>query len=432
MDVVGQRTGGGVTTDLADGFHDLEPETRREQRLLLGSWRPLALLWSGLIFVLGVTAMVLQVLGPPDGPARPMPIAQTAPPTPSAAAAERPAEKQPENPGPSSTSSTAMALPSVTPAPAVERSAAPVLPPVSVVLPAALPTPRPPGSVAPPDPALLQPSKLYPGGQIPRIGADRNVSFKAYASPFNAQDPRPKVALLVAGFGMNEADSLAAIEALPAAVSIGVSPYSFKPDRLLSAARDRGHEYLLSLPMEPIGYPLNDPGDHALLTGASAATNAQQLEWSLTRFAGYVGATGALGDLRGERFGAAIDQMAPVLDRLADLGLLYVDPRPNGPHLSGTPAQRGVGRAVDVVIDDPPGRDEIDRKLAALEQMARDHAGAIGLAGRPSPVTIGRIAAWVAALPSRGLALAPVSVVVQMPRPVISTTSAAVRTNLFK
>lgn len=421
-----------MTTDLADGFHDLETETPREQRSLLGSWRPLALLWSGLIFVLGVVAMVLQVMGPPEAPSRPKPLAQATLPASSPTSQEQPAEKQPETSSPSAAPRTAMATASEPPASTGERSATPVLPPVSVVLPASLPSPRLPGSVAPPDPALLQPSKLYPGGQIPRIGTDRNVSFKAYASPFNAADPRPKVALLVAGFGMNEADSLAAVEALPAAVSIAVSPYSFKPDRLLATARERGHEYLLSLPMEPIGYPLNDPGDHALLTGASAATNAQQLEWSLTRFAGYVGATGALGDLRGERFGAAIDQMAPVLDRLADLGLLYVDPRPNGPHLSGTPAQRGVGRAVDVVIDDPPGREEIDRKLAALEQMARDHAGAIGLAGRPSPVTIGRIAAWAAALPSHGVTLAPVSAVVQMPRPVISTSAVAVRTNLFK
>jgi polysaccharide deacetylase 2 family uncharacterized protein YibQ len=182
--------------------------------------------------------------------------------------------------------------------------------------------------------------------------------------------------------------------------------------------------------MEPIGYPLNDPGDRALLTGASESTNAQRLDWALTRITGYVGATGALGELRGERFGAAIDQMAPVLDRVADLGLLYVDPRPNVQHLTGTPAQRGVGRAVDIVLDDPPGRDAVDRKLAMLEQLARDNTGAIALAGRPTPVTIGRISAWAATLPSRGLALAPVSVVVQMPKPAMPTSTVAVRTNL--
>ncbi len=314
----------------------------------------------------------------------------------------------------------------------MDPGAGPVLPPVAVVLPSDLPTARLPGSVAPPDPALLQPSKLFPGAKLPRIGPNRMLPLKAYASPFNMNDPRPRVAILMAGIGMNEAESLAAIDALPPQVSLAVSPYSFKPDRVLTAARNAGHEYLVSLPMEPIGYPLNDPGDQALLTGASEATNALHLDWALTRITGYVGATGALGDLRGERFGAAIDQMAPVLDHLADLGLLYVDPRPGLQHLTGSPAQRGIGRAVDVVLDDPPGREAVDRQLALLDQMARDHGGAIGLAGRPSPVTIGRIAAWAATLPARGLALAPVSVVVQMPQPRLPTSTVAVRTNLFK
>ncbi len=183
--------------------------------------------------------------------------------------------------------------------------------------------------------------------------------------------------------------------------------------------------------MEPQGYPLNDPGNRALLTGASPAANAQRLEWALTRFAGYVGATGALGELRGERF-AATDQMAPLLGLLADRGLLYVDPRPNLPRPPGLPAPRGAGRAVDIVLDDPPGRQEIDRHLAQLEQLARDRGAAIGLAGRPSPLNVDRIAVWASALATHGLALAPVSVVVQMPQATSVSFSSSARTDLLR
>ena len=56
--------------------------------------------------------------------------------------------------------------------------------------------------------------------------------------------------------------------------------------------------------------------------------NRQRLEWALSRMAGYVGATGALGTTRGERFAALPDQMNPVLTELAKRGLLYVDSRP--------------------------------------------------------------------------------------------------------
>jgi polysaccharide deacetylase 2 family uncharacterized protein YibQ len=300
---------------------------------------------------------------------------------------------------------------------------APVVPP----LPA---SPRPPGSIAPPDPLLLEASQLYPGGRLPRLGPDRRSSIQAYAADFpQASDPRPRVGILVSGLGMNEADSLAAVELLPPMVSLAISPYAGRPDRVIDEARARGHEFMVSIPMEPQGFPLNDPGNRALLTGATLATNAQRLEWSLTRFAGYVGATGALGDLRGERFAASPDQMAPMLDTLADRGLLYIDPRPNVTRLAGAPTQRGTIRAVDLVLDDPAGRAEIDAKLAQLVALAKDRGSAMALAGRPSPILIDRIIAWTSGLAGRGVVLAPVSAIVQMP---VAPTAISVRTNLLR
>ncbi len=271
------------------------------------------------------------------------------------------------------------------------------------------------GSIAPPDPALLQPSNAYAGGKLPRIGPNHRMPMQAYAARFNASDSRPRIAILMAGIGMNEADSRAAASHLPAAVALAVTPYAAQLDALLADARAAGHELLVSIPMEPQGFPLNDPGNQALLTGASDAVNAQRLEWAMTRFTGYVGATGALGDMRGERFAAAANQMSPVLDTLAQRGLLYVDPRPNAMRLAPA-SQPGPARSVDIVIDDPQGAAEVEQKLARLEQIARDRGAAIGFAGRPSSVTVDRIAAWATGLDARGLALAPISVVVQMPQ----------------
>ena len=81
---------------------------------------------------------------------------------------------------------------------------------------------------------------------------------------------------------------------------------------LLQDARAHGHEYLASVPMEPQGYPLNDPGPRALLTGADPATNEHNLEWALIRVPGAVGATGALDGMRGERLAGAADPYAMV------------------------------------------------------------------------------------------------------------------------
>ncbi len=272
------------------------------------------------------------------------------------------------------------------------------------------------GAIAPPDPALLEASALYEGGRLPRIGVEGRRPMQAYAAAFNASDTRPRVAVLLAGIGMNEAESLAASANLPRTVSLAVSPYARRMDKLLDAARAAGHELLLSIPMEPQGYPLNDPGKQALLTGASPTVNEQRLEWAMTRFSGYAGATGALGEMRGERLAAAGDQMSAMLATLAQRGLLYVDPRPAGLHPASPSRSGAVQRGVDLVLDDPAGAAELDAALARLEKVARDRGSAIGLAGRPTPGVVDRIAVWAAGLEARGVALAPVSVVVQMPQ----------------
>ena len=162
-----------------------------------------------------------------------------------------------------------------------------------------------------PTAALLEPAPGFDGGMLPRIGPDGRMPMQVYAAAFDAADKRPRVAVLLAGIGMAEIDSEEAIRATPAAVSLAISPYAPRPGRLLEIARATGHETLISIPMEPLGYPLNDAGNHALLTGAAAGAEPGAAD---------LGAVAhrrlcrrhrrRLSGLRGERF-AAGQQMMP-------------------------------------------------------------------------------------------------------------------------
>ena len=67
------------------------------------------------------------------------------------------------------------------------------------------------------------------------------------------------------------------------------------------------------------------------------------------------------------------------------------------------------------MIDEPAERPEIDAKLAALEQIARDKGSAVGLIGAVRPVTLDRLAAWSGSLAAKNLALAPASAVATPP-----------------
>jgi uncharacterized protein len=342
--------------------------------------RALGLFWGAVLIILGAGAVTLQLLGPPPPLQQPK-LAAASPPSPP------------------------------------RRAPAPVaLAAVSV-------PPKPGAVIAAPDPSLLEPSQSDPGASLPRIGADGRWPMQVYAAGFDPADTRPRIALLVADIGMSGQDSDNAIRTLPAAVSLAFSPYANKPDALLAAARERGHESLIALPLEPQNAPLNDAGNFALLTGASRAVNTRRLDWALSRITGYVGATGALGRLHGERFAEAADQMGPVLDELASRGLLYIDPRTARAPVSTGGAGPAFGRAVDLVIDEPAVRTHIDAKLTSLEQFARDHGSSVGLVNDPAPLTVGRIATWAAGLSQRGFVLTPVSALARPPAPADQLTS---------
>lgn len=366
---------------------------RQAERQAVGhrsrAWVALGWFWSVVVACLVGGAVVLQVLGPPPAPRLAASTPAPPPPVPSSHAPPSAPAPNPPPPAPAP------------PSPAPAQSAAASTSGVGIPAPIA---------------ALEEPSKEVPGAALPRIGPDGTLPMRAYAAAFNAADARPRVGVLLAGIGMAEVDSDEAIRATPPAVSLAVSPYARQPARLLEEARKSGHETLISIPMEPLGYPVNDAGDHSLLTGLPPAQNEERLEWALSRIGGYVGATAAMSGLMGERF-AASDEMTPVLEELAARGLLYIDPRPVPARPGGPPLARPGVRVADLVIDDPPVRSEIEAKLSLLEQLARDHGSALGVAGLPGPVTVERLAAWTATLGDRGVVLVPVSALVPVLSP---------------
>jgi hypothetical protein len=278
------------------------------------------------------------------------------------------------------------------------------------VQPASRPGRATPGPIADLDPALQEAVDGSTTDILPRISEDGRMPMQVYAAGFDRSSRRARVGLLIAGIGLNQADSEAAIRTLPGGVTLAFSPYAQDTTKLLAAARAAEHEYLLSIPMEPQKFPLNDPGPQALMTTLSRDENRPRLEWALSRAAGYAGVTGALGNVRGERFASMPDQMQPVLEELAHRGLLYVDPRPGA-----APLPLVWDRSIDLIVDEPDAPADIDAKLMQLSKLAREKGSALGLVMTPRPLVIQRIAAWADGLLADGIALAPVSALVQEP-----------------
>ncbi|HEY4250034.1 MAG TPA: divergent polysaccharide deacetylase family protein [Roseomonas sp.] len=372
----------------------------------LPGWRALASVWAVLILGGGGAVAWLGYLGPLP----PAPVALVAPASPPA--------PPPAAPEPGAT--PRMATPVPPPEPPRAEAPSPEAPP-------------PPGFPAPDQPAVspravataAEPALTEPGryGPLPRIGPDGRTPIRAYGRAFDRGDTRPRIAIVVGDIGMNAAQADEALRRLPPEIAFALSPYGHRLGQLAARIRERNTEILAALPMEPNGYPLNDPGDRAMLTAQPLAENMDRLDWALSRFPAYVGAIGAIGGMRGERFAQVPDLIGAVQDALRARGLLYLDPRPG----SGNPS-RAWGRGVDIVIDEPATRGEIERRLAELERIARERGSALGFAGSPAPVLIERLANWAPALDGNGLALVPPTALIRRPDGLADATATPPRT----
>jgi polysaccharide deacetylase 2 family uncharacterized protein YibQ len=235
------------------------------------------------------------------------------------------------------------------------------------------------GSALIADPALIENTPL---GPLPRIADDGRKPMTAYGAP--AAAGKLKIAIVMMGLGL----SAKATE---------------------TAARARGHEVLLEVPMEPFDFPDSDPGPHTLRAGSATTANAQRLSWAMTRFTGYAGVTNLLGD----RLLSDTEALAPVLTTLSRRGLYFYDAgnatrsvAPQVPQRLAAPYARGTAEIYTIQT-----ALEIDRRLSALETAARDHGSAVGTAFL-YPVSVERIAQWAKGLKARGFVLVPVSAIV--------------------
>lgn len=240
-----------------------------------------------------------------------------------------------------------------------------------------------------------------PNGPLPIVAGGR-TPFAAYRRPF--QDAgRPKVAVIIGGLGMNPEYTRAAIERLPAEVTLSFVPYADNLQSWIDQARAHGHEVLLELPMEPQNYPSDDPGPYTLMADAQPAETTRRLEWLLSRATGYMGVTNYLGS----RFLQGGTGLGLVSQQLRTRGVAFFD---DGSARGRASAQGLVGASADRIIDDQQSAETIDQALLQLEARALQNGTALGT-GFAYPVTLDQVARWAAGVESRGYQLAPASAI---------------------
>ena len=108
--------------------------------------------------------------------------------------------------------------------------------------------------------------------------------INAVASP--PIDGRPMIAVIIDDMGLERRRSRQAVT-LPAPLTLAYLPYARDLKKQTRAARERGHELLVHVPMEGVA----PSGINTLRRGHTEEELLRRLDWSLGRFEGFVGPT---------------------------------------------------------------------------------------------------------------------------------------------
>ncbi|MEQ8664426.1 MAG: divergent polysaccharide deacetylase family protein [Rhodospirillales bacterium] len=286
------------------------------------------------------------------------------------------------------------------------------------------PVPKPPTTMPPPREAMPEPAETLPETRpelpvetasvqpdvpvTPPTTEGPPPAWIRHAIPFEPVPGRAMIAIVIDDMGVSPHYTADAIE-LPAPMTMSFLTYARNINSQADAARARGHEIMLHVPMEPSSATV-DPGPNVLLAGMPEAELRANLTWGMRQLNDYVG----INNHMGSRFTQDREGMRTVLETIRVSGHLFLDSRTSGrsvaPDIADELGLPFASRNVFLDHEDDPVT--IRHQLQEVERLARKNGVVIAI-GHPRPATVGALREWAPGLAAKGLQLAPVTAIVR-------------------
>ncbi len=194
------------------------------------------------------------------------------------------------------------------------------------------------------------------------------------------------------------------VAALPSAVGVAVLPFLPSSSETAVALHKAGHEVWLHLPMEPNGYPANNPGPGAVFVSMAEDEVRMTVHSALNNVPHVVG----MNNHMGSRATADLRLMTWVMQEIKGRGMAFIDSRTTRETVAETAARaQGIktGRR-NVFLDNDRSAAAIRRQLDEAVYRALMNGQAIAI-GHMVSVTVGVLEAELPGLEARGITLVP-------------------------
>ena len=220
----------------------------------------------------------------------------------------------------------------------------------------------------------------------------------------DSEEDKAKIAIVIDDLGLKRSITRNILN-LPAPITAAFLPYADDLEEQTRLAKEKGHELLVHIPMEPIS-PHFNPGPNALSSDMSAEEIIDKLEIMLSSFEGYVG----INNHMGSKFTSNAVVSSIIINELEKRGLLFLDSLTSANSTAWKKARdRHVPYAVrNIFLDNSKNGQDIMQQLALLEKHALKHHTAVAI-GHPHEATVNALKEWIPQAQKKGFVFVPVS-----------------------
>ena len=187
-------------------------------------------------------------------------------------------------------------------------------------------------------------------------------------------------------------------------------PYGPGGRQLAQDAHDKGCDIMLHMPMEPISYPNDDPGQGKLLVTMPDADIRRSVEKNLEQIPHIVGVNNHMGS----KFTADAAKMRVALEGVQQRGLFFVDSVTIGRSVAFRVAkEKGLRAAArNLFLDHNPDYEAICRQVDLAGRIAKAQGSAIAI-GHPFQNTFQALKDRMPVVMSQGVEFVRISDVVR-------------------
>lgn len=216
------------------------------------------------------------------------------------------------------------------------------------------------------------------------------------------------ISIIIDDFGNIDGKLLNGFTQTNPAVCFAIMPDTPHAVETMQLAKQTGHESIIHIPMEPINYPRENPGENAIYIQLSSGEISRRMERFIKQLPDCIGANNHMGSL------ATSDEpaMHTVMQSLRKHNLRFIDSRTTSGTVAYKVAQKNMVPALkrDIFLDEPDlSAANMDKKLAEISRISLSKPYVVAIMHCHTAAHLNYLTQFIARAQDNGFKLEPIS-----------------------